>query len=397
MPPVKKETFIKLLEISSCNVILSTHDGFYRQVDGLAMGSPPAPHLANGWMSQFDGTIKGTSTLYTRYMDDILTDQKPDEVEEKLMAINELHPSLKFTMEREKDGEIPFLDMKVKNEKGNLSSTWYTKPTDTGLVMNFHAMAPKKYKRSVVSGIVHRIYRACSTWKNIHESLNRAKQILAQNQYPEDFYEPIIHQTLTKLILPPVNNESEDDHRCEDDSEDPESESVSDSYSEDSSVEGQDIGDRDKKDLFKFFVQYRGKCTEHFAKALHNCKAPCRLVMTLRKLKTVMPSLKPEVESEFRSSVVYKISCPRCQACYVGQTVRHLQTRYKEHKDKKGPVKTHFELCNVQLSLEDVSILASTIKTQEHLLTLEALFIKELNPVLNTKDEYKQKTLKIKF
>ena len=119
--------------------------------------------------------------------------------------------------------------------------------------------------------------------------------------------------------------------------------------------------------------------------------------MTLRKLKTVMPSLKPEVESEFRSSVVYKISCPRCQACYVGQTVRHLQTRYKEHKDKKGPVKTHFELCNVQLSLEDVSILASTIKTQEHLLTLEALFIKEMNPVLNTKDECKQKTLKIKF
>ena len=315
---------------------MSTHDGFYRQVDGLAMGSPPAQHLANGWMSQFDGTIKGTSTLYTRYMDDILTDQKPDEVEDKLMVINELHPSLKFTMERENDGEIPFLDMKVKNEKGNLSSTWYTKPTDTGLVMNFHAMAPKKYKRSVVSGIVHCIYRAYSTWKNIHESLSRAKQILAQNQYPEDFYEPIIHQTLTKLILPPVNNESEDDHRCEDDSEDPESESVSDSYSEDSSVEGHDIGDRDKKDLFKFFVQYRGKCTEHFAKALHNCKAPCRLVMTLRKLKTVMPSLKPEVESEFRSSVVYKISCPRCQACYVGQTVRHLQTRYKEHKTKNN-------------------------------------------------------------
>ena len=79
-PPVDKETFITLATLASCDVILSTHDGLYKQVDGLAMGSPPAPHLANGWMSQFDNTIKGTSTLYTRYMDDILCECKADDV-----------------------------------------------------------------------------------------------------------------------------------------------------------------------------------------------------------------------------------------------------------------------------------------------------------------------------
>ena len=55
--PVDKKTFIILAEIASCNVIMSTHDGFYQQTDGLAMGSPPAPHLANGWLSQFDPVI----------------------------------------------------------------------------------------------------------------------------------------------------------------------------------------------------------------------------------------------------------------------------------------------------------------------------------------------------
>ena len=55
--PVNKETFITLAKIASCDVIMLTHDGYYRQVDGLAMGSPPAPHLANGWMSQFDPNI----------------------------------------------------------------------------------------------------------------------------------------------------------------------------------------------------------------------------------------------------------------------------------------------------------------------------------------------------
>ena len=40
-----------------------TSDGYYRQVDGLAMGSPPAPQLANEWMSKFDAEIKNQATL----------------------------------------------------------------------------------------------------------------------------------------------------------------------------------------------------------------------------------------------------------------------------------------------------------------------------------------------
>ena len=153
----------------------------------------------------------------------------------------------------------------------------------------------------------------------------------------------------------------------------------------------------DKYDHFKFFIQYRGKCTEQLAKALHNCKAPCKVIMTLRKLKTVMLSLKPEVEYKFRSGVVYQIVCPRCQASYVGKTSRHLLTRYTEHKNNKGPVKAHFSSCDVPLSLEDISILSSTIKSEEHLFTLEALYIKELSPVLNTQETYRSRTLKIRF
>ena len=200
-PPVSKATFIELAKIASCNVIMSTHDGMYQQTDGLAMGSPPAPHLANAWMSQFDATIKGTSTLYTRYMDDILCNKLLEEVDITLTNINSLHTNLKFTIEKPNDGAIPFLDMKII-ENGHLSSTWYTKPTDTGLIMNFHSLAPRRYKHSVVSGFVHRIYRACSSWQHFHNSLDKAKKTLEINQYPKYFYEPIIHKTLHNIIEP---------------------------------------------------------------------------------------------------------------------------------------------------------------------------------------------------
>ena len=99
---------------------MSTHRGYYKQIDGLAMGSPPAPHLANGWLSQFDPIIKDDSKLFTRYMDDILREMKRDEIENKLIEFNNLHPNLTFTIERQNNGTIPFLYMQIINDNGIL-------------------------------------------------------------------------------------------------------------------------------------------------------------------------------------------------------------------------------------------------------------------------------------
>ena len=201
-PSVDRDTFVILAKIASCEVLMLTHDGYYIQKDGLAMGSPPAPHFANGWLSQYEDIIRGESRLYFRYMDDILKEQKIRECEQKLNAINSLHVNLKFTMEREENANLPVLYMKLNHNHstGQLSSTWYNKPTDTGLIMNFHALAPKRYQRSVVTGFVYRIHRACSNWENFHVSLEKAKRILEKNQYPPPFYEPLINQALCDIL-----------------------------------------------------------------------------------------------------------------------------------------------------------------------------------------------------
>ena len=207
-PPVDKITFIELAKIASCNVVMSTHDGYYQQVDGLAMGSPPAPPLANGWLNQYDSVIRGNARLFTRYMDDILMEINRLQIEAKLAEINNLHPNLAFTIEREVDGSLPFLDMQLIHDDKSITSTWYSKPTDTGLILNYHSLAPRRYKKSVVSGFVHRIFRACSTWSHFHNSMQRAKVMLESNQYPPTFYEPIINQTLNGLLAAAVQPEN---------------------------------------------------------------------------------------------------------------------------------------------------------------------------------------------
>ena len=134
------------------------------------------------------------------------------------------------------------------------------------------------------------------------------------------------------------------------------------------------------------FINYRGKITEDYVRAL--------IKMTIRKMKTLMPSLKATTEKGLKSGVVYQITCPQCSLCYVGQTSRHLVTRFKEHLRKNAPVSQHLHQCNAQLSVNDTNILSCGTK---NLMTLEALWIDELKPALNTKDEFRSRTLTIKL
>ena len=376
MGDIDKETFIALAELSCCNVLFSTHLGYYIQRDGLAMGSPPAPHLANGWLSKFDETIKSDSSLYERYMDDVICAVRKGSVNERLRMINNLHPNLAFTRELEKDGVIAFLDMLIHDNGGKLSSSWYRKPTDTGLTLNFHALAPTKYKKSVVRSFIHRIYRSCSTWQHFHSGVASALEILHKNQYPLSFVEPIIHDTITKIVsgndtldqtTDTVMNESLDSNACQ-------------NY----------IDERDK---FMFFLAYRGKPTENLVTSFRKLNAPCRVILTTKKLRQVLPSLKPSVPKMLLSNVVYQIKCPGCDSSYVGQTVRHVQRRLREHLGNNGVIRAHFDICNIHNSDDNIVSILDRSNSLPRLLTLEALYIKEIKPYLNTKDEYRSRAL----
>ena len=69
-----------------------------------------------------------------------------------------------------------------------------------------------------------------------------------------------------------------------------------------------------------------------------------------------------------------------CNACYVGQTSRHLLCRRREHKRRSSPVGSHFANCNTELTMKNVSIVASTLKSINHLMRLEALLIDDIKP-----------------
>ena len=102
LPPVSKETFIELLKLASTNVVMSTCDGYYIQKDGLAMGSPPAPCLANIWLFKREAEIKDDAKIFERYMDDVIRSIYESKIEEKVQHINSLHENLRNMRRRAK-------------------------------------------------------------------------------------------------------------------------------------------------------------------------------------------------------------------------------------------------------------------------------------------------------
>jgi len=55
-------------------------------------------------------------------------------------------------------------------------------------------------------------------------------------------------------------------------------------------------------------------------------------IFMINRLSNFIKTCKDRIEKMQQSNVVYKISCNDCDATYVGQTKRQLQTRIREHR-----------------------------------------------------------------
>ena len=94
------------------------NDNLYKQIDGVAMGSPLGPVLANTFLAHLEDHYFTQSALfpnfYVRYIDDTfcLFNKREDVLPFKEF-INGVHTNITFTVEEEKQGGLAFLDTEV--------------------------------------------------------------------------------------------------------------------------------------------------------------------------------------------------------------------------------------------------------------------------------------------
>ena len=143
-------------------------DQFCEQVEGVAMGSPVSPTIANLYMEYLEqkalSTVPHLPRFWHRFVDDTFVIHKEVNKQDFLQHINSVDPAIRFTVEDNKeDGFIPFLDTIVKPEAdGSLSITVYRKPMHTDQYLQWDSHHHLSAKFSVINTLSHRAKTVCS-------------------------------------------------------------------------------------------------------------------------------------------------------------------------------------------------------------------------------------------
>ena len=85
-----------------------------------------------------------------------------DHCQEKL---NLLHPALKFTIEKEQNNSLHFLDVLIEKEGTGFLTSIYRKPRFTGQYIRWNSFSRRTRKISLIKTLVHRALMICSKTK----------------------------------------------------------------------------------------------------------------------------------------------------------------------------------------------------------------------------------------
>ena len=268
------------------------------------MGSPLGPLMANTFMCSLEEQLKLRGKLppyYKRYVDDSLTVMK-DEVSAYsfLHVLNDLHPSISFTMELPTENRLPFLGMVLRKDSQSIATSVCVKPTNTGLLLHYNSRVDNRYKKSLIITMLDRAFKLSSNWSLFHEECIRLKTLFLQLAYPEHLIHFMISNFITSKQTPTSLRKSTPDLQ---------SVRIVLPFKEQKSA---DFVRKQLKDLGKLLNIYL-----------------CPVFIS-RKVG----------EDLNEQSVVYKFECGWCDASYVDYTRRHLYQRIDEHK-RSGSIFNH--------------------------------------------------------
>ncbi len=307
--PLSPERIAELLQLCLKSTYFSYNGEFYEQREGAAMDSPVSAVVANLYMEFFEElaleSAPSRPRFWKRYVDDTCCIMQRDAVEPLLRHLNEVRPTIKFTMELEKDGSLPFLDTSLtRSEDGTLNVTVFRKQTHTDRYLHFNSHHPPSAKRAAVRSLFDRARNITLRKEDLRKEEEHLTTTFRQNGYPL----PFIHAISSSIQKPSAPPEEEPDEEPDDEESQKEEE---------------------KQPLA--VIPYVSGVSERIRKACekYNLKVVFKSGPTLRSLLT---RVKDPLPKEKLAGVVYQIPC-QCGKVYVGETQRRLETRVKEHRD----------------------------------------------------------------
>lgn len=302
---IKEKTDLSdLMELCLNHNFFQYNDKFYEQKNGLAIGNPLSPLFAEIFLKHFEKQFLNIKCefsqyikYYYRYVDDVIVLWTGTEriLNKFIKHINSLHEKIKFTVEKEKEKTLNYLDLKIKIEENKHTFEIYRKDTSTDTVIHNMACRPMSHKLAAFHSMIHRLNSIPLKKEHFLTELEIIKEIAINNGYESNLIDQILKGKIQKSNLNLI-------------------------YSQNSQI----------NDLPKLILPYYGKMSEkikHKLKSLGYAtifRSPYTLGSELSQIKDKIP--------ENEKSGVYKLTCQDCNATYIGKTERNLSIRINEHK-----------------------------------------------------------------
>lgn len=316
---------IMLLQLCASNTYFKFEGNIYEQTKGTAMGSPLSPALANIYMEHFESTAIKTAShkpaYWFRYVDDtfVVWPHGKSKLDDFLHHLNNQHPDIQFTMECEKDDQLPFLDVLIyKKSDGSLGHKVYRKPTHTDRYINADSNHHPAQKQGVINTLVNRAFKI-SDEEHISDELNHLTKALQKN----GFQKKDINRVIRKHGHPKDRPE--------------------------------------KEHIGLAFLPYIQGCTDKISRIFE--KSKIRTIFTPgNKISNSVVQIKDST-GKLQMPGVYEIPCS-CGRVYIGETGRSIETRISEHRRatnnkqwEKSAVAEHAITENHHVDFENTKIL----------------------------------------
>ena len=369
---IPEDVMRAMLETCTKEAPFLSHRGeLYRQVDGVAMGSPLGVLFANMYMSAVEERTfqhNPPPGIYARYIDDIFITTINDEDVTRMINALQRNSCLAFTCEKSTEGRLPFLDVDIYKNEDHFKTKVFTKATNVGRCLNARGECPIQYKRSVVAAYIQRALTHCNSWADTHRELERVRQLLTNNGFPDGLIEKTIKEKLDKYAAPTNSIQQEKEriviyYRC----------SYHNRYTEET-------------EAIKGIIR-RGA---HPIKQDSNLHIRIFSKPNLTRSLFMRNSTAPRPQKEATTNVVYKFSCPesRCDdsIVYIGRTSSTLRRRLQYHRSQGAIFQHYTENHNMKPPLQKLIEHTEIMHKEQNFRKLqiaEAVSITLQHPTLN--------------
>ena len=382
-PPTS--SLIRLAELVLKNNHFEFNGDFYTQTRGVAMGTRMGPSYACLYMGlleeRFHAFYNGPKPLlYKRYIDDVfgVTCMKEMDLMAYINAFNDFNDAIKFT-HTISGQSINFLDctFMVDLQSRLISSTLYSKPTDSHSYLRFDSHHPKKCRESIPFSQFLRLRRLCSNHDDFLKQLEDMKDNFLARGYTSD-----VLYAAENRVLSITRSESLLPRDCDSENSiplvipfNPMSQKVSHIIHKNAKILARDpeLGSLfdhniitaycNPPNLSNFLV--RSKIQEHEIGGTfscgHNRCVTCNHILNTDNISGPTGSFRINKTFTCTSEgVVYAITCLKCGELYIGETGRMLKTRFREHlsyiRTKKADNELSLHFNGPGHSIDDVAV-----------------------------------------